>query len=26
MALVLLGLCLAMFVVLERAFGGHARA
>jgi thiamine transport system permease protein len=26
MALVLLGLCLAMFVVLERAIGGHARA
>lgn len=26
MALVLLGLCLAMFVFLERAIGGHARA
>jgi thiamine transport system permease protein len=26
MALVLLGLCLAMFVVLERVIGGHARA
>jgi thiamine transport system permease protein len=26
MALVLLGLCLLMFVVLERAIGGHARA